>query len=261
MMERYQIPKLSRKFRSKPKFTAADYMNSFHQGRMWMPSRAIIVFSNRIFGALYSSIPLKEYEFPYGGTFMEGINVDLDLMVIRSYAGGPLLATIVEEIGALGVRDFLIVGTAGAINTRVNIGDFVLCSRAIRDEGTSYHYAKPSFFAFPDKTLNKSIEQVFIEQNKKLIRGGTWTTDAPYRETSLEVNAFAKMGILTVDMEASALFTVCRKLGFRGSALFMVSDLLYEEQWSGFQLDSEKLNEFAETAQHIAQSRWDFRGI
>ena len=64
------------------------------------------------------------------------------------------------------------------------------------------------------------------------------------------------MGILTVDMEASALFTVCRKLGFRGVALFMVSDLVYEEPWGGFQLEVEKIDELAETAQSIAQSRW-----
>jgi uridine phosphorylase len=255
-MQRYQIPKMHLKISAKAKFTAEDYMKSFHQSRMWMPSRAIIVFSHRIFAALYSNLPLKDYEFPYGGTFMEGINVDLDIMVIRSYAGAPLLATIVEEIGALGVRDFLIVGTAGAINSKVKVGDLVLCSRAVRDEGTSYHYSKASFFAFPDKALKESIEGVLIKQNKKHICGGTWTTDAPYRETSIEVARFSKMGILTVDMEASALFTVCKKLGFRGSALFMVSDLLYEEKWGGFQLSKEKLDELAETVQSIALSRW-----
>ncbi len=255
-MDRYGIPKISRKITAKAKFTAADYLNSFHQSKMWMPSRAIIVFSRRIFDALYRNLPLREYEFPYGGTFIEGINVDFDLMVIRSYAGAPLLATIVEELGALGVRDFLIVGTAGAINNKAKVGDLVLCSRAIRDEGTSYHYAKPSVFAYPDKALIKSIEAILTQQNKKFLRGGTWTTDAPYRETSLEVSTFSKMGILTVDMEASALFTVCRKLGFRGVALFMVSDLVYEEPWGGFQLEGEKIDELAETAQSIAQSRW-----
>ncbi|EQD40590.1 purine or other phosphorylase family 1, partial [mine drainage metagenome] len=145
---------------------------------------------------------------------------------------------------------------AGAISPKVSIGDLVICSRAVRDEGTSYHYAKPSIFAFPDRSLNASLEKILQQQNEKYLRGGSWTTDAPYRETAIEIESLGKKGVLTVEMEASALFTVCRKLNLRGSALFMISDLVYGEQWSGFRIDSEKLEKLARTAQIIGQSRW-----
>ncbi len=256
VMKNRQIPKFPQKLNKKAKFTAHEYLNSFHSGKMWVPSRAMIVFSSRIFDALSGNIPLREYDFPYGGTFREGINVDLDLLVIRTYAGAPLMATIVEELASLGVRDFLTIGTAGGISPKVNIGDIVLCSRAVRDEGTSYHYARPSIFAFPDRSLNASLEKI-LRQNVKYLRGGTWTTDAPYRETDIEIESLGKMGILTADMEASALFTVCRKLNLRGSALFMISDIVHGDQWSGFRIDNEKLEKLARTAQLIGQSRWE----
>ena len=64
--------------------------------------------------------------------------------------------------------------------------------------------------------------------------GPTWTVDAPYRESVEELEKYSKMGVLTVKMEASALFAVSEARGARGAAVLMVSDVLTEEGWTGF---------------------------
>ena len=61
--------------------------------------------------------------------------------------------------------------------------------------------------------------------------GPSWTTDAPYRETAEEIAKYRADGILTVEMEASCLFTVARNVGAAAAAAFVVSDVLHGEQW------------------------------
>src|SRR5215472_11837320 len=64
--------------------------------------------------------------------------------------GAPVAAIVVEELAALGVQAVVAVGTAGAIGDGLAPGDLVVCSGALRDEGTSHHYAPPGRFALPD---------------------------------------------------------------------------------------------------------------
>lgn len=61
--------------------------------------------------------------------------------------------------------------------------------------------------------------------------GPSWTTDAPYRETAEEISAYRAEGILTVDMEASAIFTVGALLGVQTASIFCISDVLHGEEW------------------------------
>jgi purine-nucleoside phosphorylase len=82
---------------------------------------------------------------------------------------------------------------------------FVLIEKALRDEGTSYHYLAPSAYAFRRAALDSLADRISTKAGH-VIRGGTWTTDAPYRETA-EAIAYAKsLKLLAVEMEASALY-------------------------------------------------------
>ena len=58
---------------------------------------------------------------------------------------------------------------------------FILIERALRDEGTSYHYMPPSEFSDADPVLLNAVEAALREQRRDVVRGATWTTDAPYR--------------------------------------------------------------------------------
>jgi uridine phosphorylase len=145
--------------------------------------------------------------------------------------GAPYAAIVVEELAALGVRRFLIAGIAGSLQPKLRAGSLVICNRALRDEGTSHHYAGPSVFAYPSSKLTRVLRSTLERHGTSFTVGPTWTTDAPYRETIPEVRRYRKQGILTVEMEASAVFSVARCRGCEAAAMFVISDHLDERGW------------------------------
>ena len=145
--------------------------------------------------------------------------------------GAPALAVSVEEHAALGCRRFISVGLAGALQPDLPVGSTVVCTRAIRDEGTSYHYVRPSKYARPTKELTSKLGSWLTEAGLDFLRGSSWTVDAVYRETLPELRTYRKEGVLTVEMEASALFAISRALAVEAAAVFTVSDLLDEAGW------------------------------
>jgi uridine phosphorylase len=145
----------------------------------------------------------------------------------RLHIGAPAAAIIVEELAARGTEAVIGVGTAGAIGGGLAAGDLVVCTAALRDEGTSHHYAPAERFALPDPGLTARLRA----RLPAAACGPSWTTDAPYRETAEEIACYRDEGILTVEMEAAALFTVARLSGLAAAAAFCVSDVLHGEQW------------------------------
>ena len=95
------------------------------------------------------------------------------------------------------------------------------------DEGTSHHYSVPGRWAHPDSELLASLRWAIPDASV----GPTWTTDAPYRETAEEIVAYREEGILTVDMEASAIFTIGASLEVQTASVFCVSDVLHGDVW------------------------------
>ncbi len=162
------------------------------------------------------------------GIYLAGPGVGVTLV---AGPGAPHSAVVVEELAALGVRRFVIVGLAGSLQPRLRAGEIVVCEKALRDEGTSYHYAPPSRFAYPDAKLASALRRVLERSGIPYDSGASWTIDAIYRETVAEVRRYRARGILTVEMEASAVFTVARALGRAAAALFVISDHLDERGW------------------------------
>ena len=145
--------------------------------------------------------------------------------------GSPYTAILVEELAALGAKRFLAVGIAGSLRPDLSPGSFVLCTRALRDEGTSYHYVAPGDFAYPSAPLTRRVRATLRRAKAPFTEGGSWTTDAAYRETVTEIRRYRARGLLTVEMEASALFTIARVRGLEAAALFVISDVLDERGW------------------------------
>lgn len=141
--------------------------------------------------------------------------------------GAPGAAIALETLAAGGVERVIGVGTAGALTDDVEPGDVVVCSKALRDEGTSYHYAPAAAWAYPDTVLTDALRGTLPDA----AFGPSWTTDAPYRETADEIARYRAEGVLTVEMEASALFVVGAALGIRCAAAFSVSDVLHGAEW------------------------------
>jgi len=146
--------------------------------------------------------------------------------------GAPVVTTVVEELIAFGITNFISIGLAGTLQKDHKAGDIIVCDKAIRDEGTSYHYLKPSKYAYASEEMTERIIKVLEEQGQKYFTGTSWTIDTPYRETVAEAKQYQEEGVATVEMEASALFAVAQYRGARMGAMFTVSDSLAELEWS-----------------------------
>ena len=145
--------------------------------------------------------------------------------------GAPGAVIHLEEFIEWGVPKFISVGTAGGLQKSLKIGDLVLCERAIRDEGCSHHYLRSSKYAYPSLLLTDRVRASLQARRLKFTSGTSWTIDTPYRETVSEARGYRREGVLTVEMEAAALFAVGKYRKAQVAALFSVSDSLTELPW------------------------------
>jgi len=145
--------------------------------------------------------------------------------------GSPVAVALLEELIAFGVRRFISIGYAGTPQPHIKAGDLIVCDRAIRDEGTSRHYAKASKYAYASDELTQIIKNTMEADHQKYVVGTSWTIDAPYRETVKEIKKYQKEGVVAIEMEAAALFAVAKFRGVDMGAMFSVSDSLADLKW------------------------------
>ncbi|MGC2396740.1 MAG: nucleoside phosphorylase, partial [Rhodomicrobium sp.] len=117
---------------------------------------------------------------------------------------------VAEQLFASGCRLLVNVASAGQITDVGPPPYYILVERALRDEGTSYHYLPPSRFAEAAPDVLARLRPVLDGVPVSVHQGATWTTDAPYRETQEAVEAHRRDGILAVEMEAAALYAFSR---------------------------------------------------
>jgi uridine phosphorylase len=117
---------------------------------------------------------------------------------------------VAEELFACGCRVLVSLTSAGQIVPAGKPPYFVVIDRALRDEGTSYHYAAPGPYAEADPDLIGSAIDALSKAGLPAYVGASWTTDAPFRETATAVAAAHEKGVLAVEMEAAALYAFAR---------------------------------------------------
>ena len=151
--------------------------------------------------------------------------------VARIPVGAARSVMTLEELMALGARTFLIAGATGALKPGIQVGDYVIATSGLREEGASYHYRPPEHPARADGPASRALIEAAQTSEHECHAGCVWSTDAPYREFTGKVQRYGQDGVLSVDMEASALMIVTE---FRGADLGMiltVSDLVYRRDW------------------------------
>jgi uridine phosphorylase len=136
-----------------------------------------------------------------------------------------------ERLIALGATRLWVLGWCGSLQGDLRIGDLVVPTEAVSEEGTSRHYPIAGDRPRSAAVLNSVIERSLREQGLKYRMGGVWTTDAPYRETPSKVLAYGRMGVLAVEMEMAALMTVALFRGISLGGLLVVSDELFDLIW------------------------------
>jgi purine-nucleoside phosphorylase len=152
--------------------------------------------------------------------------------VVGPFVGAPYAVLLLENLIAWGAHRIIVVGWCGAISEKVNIGDLILPTSAISDEGTSKHYGlKGSDIVQAAFPLVSGFRQILATNDYPFHEGKVWTTDALYRETRQAVAAYRENGVLAVDMEVSALFSTARFRAVDLAALLVVSDELSSLNW------------------------------
>jgi uridine phosphorylase len=136
------------------------------------------------------------YQVADGGT---------ELGLVGCAVGAPFAVLVAEQLFALGCRLLISMTSAGRLAELRPPPYFVLIERALRDEGTSYHYLPAAEFSTADPELLASMDGAFEHLRVPVERGATWTTDAAFRETQEAIDAMAARGLLAVEMEAAAL--------------------------------------------------------
>jgi uridine phosphorylase len=222
------FPNTEGKHAGRPYVTARrllDYSESLGNARDAAPRAVVLTWQTGLEDRVRERRDHQELHRAGVGSSL--LRLTRDLGLARLPIGAPAAAIALEELSARGTELFIGVGTAGAVSERLAVGDLAVCSAALRDEGTSHHYAPPEPFALPDPDLTARLREAL----PVAACGPSWTTDAPYRETAEEIARYRAEGILTVEMEASCLFTVARLTGGAAAAAFVVSDVLHGEHW------------------------------
>jgi nucleoside phosphorylase len=145
---------------------------------------------------------------------------------IVGYAvGGAFSVLVAEQLFASGCRLLVNVASAGQISDVGAPPYYILVDRALRDEGTSYHYLPPAAFADADPSLIALAQAALARSGCRVHTGATWTTDA-IRETAESIGLRRAEGILAVEMEAAALYAFASACGRPVVCLAHVSNRL-----------------------------------
>ncbi|MBW1867081.1 MAG: nucleoside phosphorylase [Deltaproteobacteria bacterium] len=160
------------------------------------------------------------------------VDADKGGALIGPVIGAPYAVILFENLIAWGVRRLLYFGWGGAIDPDVRIGDVVLATGAIVDEGTSRQYdQKEHAVVRSSGGLTRKISKALDTGGLNCHRGLVWTTDALFRETGEKLMKFQKAGAMAVEMELSALFSVARFRGVEAAGILAVSDELTSLKW------------------------------
>lgn len=165
---------------------------------------------------------------------------DVELALYMSGVGAPLCVGNQEEIYALGAECLVLFGTCGVLDRNIADCAVILPNAALRDEGTSYHYAQPS----DEIAVNVHHTELFLDLMEELhlpcVTGKTWTMDSMYRETREKTARRKAAGCICVDMECASVAAVAQFRQKEALQFFYAADNLDGAEW-----DERSLSNFA----------------
>lgn len=207
------------------------------------PETVISIFSHDLF--------YKIVEFLGGKEIAHTVDVDGRWPVYRvryknrSFAmykarlGAPACVGCFEDIIPMGAKRVILLGNCGVLDKTIEDCGIIIPNRAIRDEGTSYHYAPASDYIQVNRKYIDLFRSVLESYGYPYRLGTTWTTDAFYRETRGKIAQRREMGAICVEMECAAMQAMC---DFRNVDFFQflyAGDNLDHSQWEPRSLSGE----------------------
>ncbi len=160
--------------------------------------------------------------------------------------GAPSTAILLEELAKLGAHTFLRVGNSGGLAADLSVGDLVVTSGAVRDDGTSRSYVSPDYPAVAHHRVVAALEDAAGELGTPVRTGVTWSLDAFYARNAVlgpkgelapmsfgdywtpaqeeRIRAMQAAGVLNCEMESGVLLTLAGLFGLRAGCICVVSD-------------------------------------
>jgi uridine phosphorylase len=160
--------------------------------------------------------------------------------------GAPLAAALLEEAIGFGCRTFMAGGGCGVLKKEIALGNLIIVSGAVRDEGVSYHYLPPAREVSANEAGVNALATALRQSGVPYQLGKTWTTDAPYRETPNKIAKRIEEGCLAVEMESAGMIAVAQFRGvIFGQVLYGGDDL------SGIEWDNRAWQSSAEVRESL----------
>ncbi|WP_435144153.1 nucleoside phosphorylase [Halobaculum sp. P14] len=162
-----------------------------------------------------------------------------ELTICSTGIGCPSAAIAVEELHTVGVDTVIRVGTCGALQTDIEIGDMVVATGAAKEEGTSKRYESETYPAVPDyETLTALVDSAEARDETVQV-GPIVSDDAFYNESDAYVEDWEEAELLAIEMEAAAVFSLARRRGMRAGAICTADGNLVEGTQKGADSDEE----------------------
>lgn len=185
--------------------------------------------------------------------------------------GGPSTAIVFEELANLGAHTFIRVGNSGALADTVALGEYVITSASVRDEGTSRSYVELAYPAASHYQVTSALASAAAATTHPFHVGITWSVDGFYARNkvfdaqgavqSMCHGGYQRSGmnalvtdmkqaqVLNVEMESSTILTLASLYGLRAGCICTVSD---RTPWPGPGQDAMALDKNIEGAIAIA---------
>jgi uridine phosphorylase len=200
-----------------------------------IPTHCVVCFFQDVITQLHHDNRLKLVTHLHSEMGQHPVyELDVDgqrLALLHPGIGAPLAAGFLEELIALGCRQFIGCGGAGVLDREIAVGHIIVPHAAVRDEGTSYHYLPPAREVDATPRAVAAIEQVLSAHGVNYLVAKTWTTDGFYRETPEKIKRRRAEGCLTVEMEAAAFFAVAQYRGVTFGQLLYGGDDISGNEW------------------------------
>lgn len=193
---------------------------------------ALFVFTHEIHQIVEEVHLLEDfYEYRNASGIYKCFLYDKKFIIAISPVGAPSAAMMMEVLGFMGITNFFACGSSGQISEDLDSTKFFLVEKAIRSEGVSYHYLKPSIYANTTNQLTNHIANFLSSQNISFERGIVWTTDSFFRETRSEISLRNSQGAKCVDMECASWCAIAEYRKFNFAQLLYFSDTISNLSW------------------------------
>lgn len=195
------------------------------------PKIVLICYQKSSFKYLLEKNPDAQASESFSGIYLLK---DSEVGILGGWGfGASSLAAYVEQLIVLGVKKFIAIGTAGTLMHQYAIGDFILPSKALAEDGVSHLYLpKKEKFAEAQDSMLLAWES-FRNSNQLAHFQSTysWSFSAIFRETPKDIKRVAKLGCGVVEMEAATLYAIGQLKNVPTLSLFVVSDSISLTEW------------------------------